>query len=123
MEEPQQDTDENMNRRKTSSKPVQADDASFDAEVLESKKPVLVAFSALWSQSCKILAPILDEIASECSDRLKVVRVNADGNPDLGFWYNVQSIPTLLYFIDGSVHAKVVGTATKEAILSKLGLI
>jgi thioredoxin 1 len=51
---------------------------------------------------------------------VKIVKVNADDNPDLSLWYEVQSIPTLLYFVDGSIRAKVVGTASKEAILAKL---
>ena len=63
---------------------------------------------------------MLDEIASECAGKLKVVRVNADTNLDLSLWYDVQSIPTLLYFVSGNVRAKIIGTATKEAILSKL---
>jgi thioredoxin 1 len=113
-------TDENMNRTENNSKPIPVDAANFDSEVLQSKKPVLVAFSALWSRPCTILAPVLDEIASECSGKLKVVSVNADGNLDLSLWYDVRSVPTLLYFVSGNVHAKIVGTATKEAILSKL---
>ena len=96
------------------------DDVNFDSEVLQSKQPVLVAFSALWSRPCTILAPVLDEIASECAGKLKVVRVNADTSLDLSLWYDVQSIPTLLYFVSGSVRAKIIGTASKEAILSKL---
>ncbi len=113
-------TDENMNTSKNNPKPIQVDIANFDSEVLQSKQPVLVAFSVPWSRPCTILAPVLDEIASECSGKLKVVSVNADGNLDLSLWYDVQSIPTVLYFVSGAVRAKIVGTATKEAILSKL---
>lgn len=109
-----------MNRTENNSKPIEVDTSNFDLEVLQSKKPVLVAFSALWSRPCTILASVLDEIVSECSGELKVVRVNADTNPDLGLWYGVQFIPTLLYFIGGNVRARIVGTATKEAIFSKL---
>jgi thioredoxin-like negative regulator of GroEL len=66
---------------------------------------------------------VLDEVATACARTVKVVKVNADNNPDLGFWYEIQSIPTLLYFVGGSLHAKVVGTTSKEAILSKLKLV
>jgi len=109
-----------MNDADNNSKPVQIDSANFDSQVLQSKQPVLVAFLTAWSRPCAILAPVLDEIASERSSKLKVVRVDADTSLDLSLWYDVQSVPTLLYFVAGSVRAKIVGTATKEAILSKL---
>ncbi len=99
---------------------VQIDNGNFDSEVLQAKQPVLVAFLTVWSRACAILAPVLDEIASERAGKLKVARVDADTNLDLSLWYDVQSIPTLLYFVSGNVRAKIVGTATKEAILSKL---
>ncbi|HUJ11217.1 MAG TPA: thioredoxin domain-containing protein [Verrucomicrobiae bacterium] len=109
-----------MNRNDNNSKPVPIDGVNFDLEVLKSKQPVLVAFLTTWSRPCAILAPALDEIASERAGKLKVGRVDADASLDLSLWYDVQSIPTLLYFVDGNVRARVVGTATKEAILSKL---
>jgi thioredoxin 1 len=112
--------DENMNVTENNSRPVQLDNGNFDSEVLESKLPVLVAFLAGWSRPCAVLLPVLDEIASACAGKLKVGHVNADENPDLSLWYDVQSIPTLLYFVAGNVRAKIVGTATKEAILAKL---
>ncbi len=114
--------DENMNAAENSSNPIQIDEVNFDSEVLESKQPVLVAFLTLWSRPCAIIAPVLDVIASENASKLKIVRVNADTNPDLSLWYDVQLIPTLLYFVDGNVRARVVGTATKEAVLAKLEL-
>jgi thioredoxin 1 len=112
--------DENMNVTENNSKPVQIDNGNFDLEVIESKLPVLVAFLTSWSRPCAVLSPVLDGIASECAAKLKVVRVDADSNLDLSLWYDVQSIPTLFYFVAGNVRAKIVGTATKEAILSKL---
>lgn len=112
--------DENMNGSANHSKPVQIDALNFDSEVLQAKQPVLVAFLASWSRPCAVLAPVLDEIASECAGKLKVVRVNADTNLDLSLWYDVQSVPSLLYFVAGDLRAKIIGTATKEAILSKL---
>jgi thioredoxin 1 len=109
-----------MNLTEKTSKPVQLNNGNFDSEVIESKLPVLVAFLTEWSRPCAVLLPVLDEIASECAGNLKVVRVNADTNLDLSLWYDVQSIPMLLYFVSGTVRAKIVGTATKEAILAKL---
>lgn len=109
-----------MNAIENNVEVIQVDEVNFNSEVLEVKQPVLVAFVATWSHACATLAPVLDEISSECAGELKVVRVNADDNLDLSLWYEVQSIPTLLYFVDGNVRAKIVGTATKEAILSKL---
>jgi thioredoxin 1 len=95
-------------------------EATFEAEVLKVSLPVLVAFYAPWSRPCQVLEATLEEVAKACVGRVKVVKVNADDNPDLSLWYEVQSIPTLLFFADGSVRAAVVGTATKEAILSKI---
>jgi len=111
----------NTNPHKAST--VEVGEANFEAEVLRSKQPVLVAFGAPWSQPCQIINSVLDEVAAACAGSVKVVRVNADDTPDLGVLYEIQSIPTLLYFVDGSIRARVVGTASKEAILTKLAII
>ncbi|MBE0540309.1 MAG: thiol reductase thioredoxin [Verrucomicrobia bacterium] len=95
-------------------------EGNFESEVLLSQQPVLVEFSAAWSRPCHILDSVLDEVASACAARVKVVRINADDNPDLSLVYNIQSIPTLLYFVEGNLRAKMIGTASKEAILAKL---
>jgi thioredoxin 1 len=95
-------------------------EANFESEVLRRKQPVLVGFSASWSRPCHVLDSVLREVASACAGSVQVVKVNADDNPDLSLWYEIQSIPTLLYFVDGSLRAKIVGTASKEAILYKL---
>src|SRR5882672_5775042 len=96
------------------------DEANFASEVLRCKQPVLVAFLAGWSRPCQVLDSVLEEVAVRCAGRVKVVKINADNNPDLSLVWRIQSIPTLLYFIDGSLRARIVGTASKEAILSKL---
>lgn len=99
---------------------LEINEPEFEAEVLNSERPVLVSFWAAWSQPCRVLEPVLDEVASQCNGRAKIVKVNADDNPDLGLWLGIHSIPTLLIFTDGNVVGKIVGTASKQAILSKL---
>jgi len=107
-----------MNQEK---KPIiEIGEANFECEVLRWKQPVLVAFSAAWSRPCRILDSVLEEVAAACAGREKVVRINADNNPDLSLIWNIQSIPTLLYFVAGKLRVRIVGTASKEAILSKL---
>jgi thioredoxin len=99
---------------------IEIDEANFESEVLRWKQPVLVAFSAAWSRPCQILDSVLEEVAAACAGRVKVVKINADNHPDLSFVWKIHSIPTLLYFVEGNLRAKIVGTASKEAILSKL---
>ena len=94
--------------------------ANFKAEVLESRQPVLVEFWAPWSRPCQVFDSVLQELASACAGRVRVVKVNADDNLDLSLWYDIKSVPTLVYFVRGSPCLHIVGTATKEAILSKL---
>jgi len=95
----------------------------FEVEVLRSGQPVLVNFWAGWSQRCRMLAGVLDEVAAECKGWAKVVNVNSDDNAHVAVWFGIHSVPTLLCFVNGEVGAKIVGTATKEAILAKLKLL
>jgi len=99
---------------------IEISEGNFESEVLRWKQPVLVAFSAAWSRPCQILDSVLEKVAAACAGRMKVARINADNHPDLGLIWKIQSIPTLLCFADGSLRARIVGTASKEAILSKL---
>jgi thioredoxin 1 len=92
----------------------------FETEVLRSKLPVLVSFLAGWSQPCRLVEAALDEVAETLSGKAKVLKVNVDDNPDLGTWYGIQSVPTLSYFVNGTVRAKIVGMASPKAILTKL---
>jgi len=92
----------------------------FKAEVLESNEPVLVEFWAPWSRPCHVSDAVLRELAGACTGKFKVVKVNADDSLDLSLCYDIQSIPTLLYFVRGHPRLRIVGTATKEAILAKL---
>ena len=95
-------------------------EADFESEVLRSKQPVLVAFGASWSRPCQILDAALDEVATACAGSARVVKVNADDTLELSMWYEIESVPTLLFFVEGTLRARLVGTASKEAILAKL---
>ena len=91
----------------------------FEREVLHSKLPVLVCFLAGWSQPCRLVEPVLDEVAEACHGRARVLKVNVDDNPDLGTSYEIQSVPTLSYFVNGTVCARIIGMASPKAILAK----
>src|SRR5882724_1459890 len=109
-----------MNKDSDNRPIIEIGEGNFDSEVLRWKRPVLVVFSAAWSRPCGVLDSVLEEVAAACNERVKVARINADNNPDLSLFWRIQSIPTLLYFVDGNLRARIVGTASKEAILSKL---
>jgi thioredoxin 1 len=100
--------------------PVITGSLAFQAQVLDSDKPVLVEFWTAWSKPCKVLDPVLVELARELAGKIKVVKVNADDNLDLSLSYDIQSIPTLVYFVRGNPCLRIIGTASKSAILANL---
>lgn len=100
----------------------QITDATFDEIVSGSAEPVLVDFWAEWCGPCKMVAPILDEIADEQAGKVKITKLNVDENPESSMKYRVQSIPTMLLFEGGEVTKTIVGAKSKAALLEELGL-
>ena len=90
---------------------------NFDAEVLRSDKPVLVDFWAEWCAPCRMLAPMISEIANDYNGRLKVAKLNVDHFGDIAARYQIRGIPTILVFNDGEVHDQMVGAGSKENIV------
>lgn len=98
--------------------PIKLNSENFESEVLNSKKPVLVDFYADWCGPCKMMAPVVEEIAEELQDKVKVGKINVDDNQDLAMEYNVMSIPTLIIFKDGKEDKRFVGVTDKEELES-----
>lgn len=101
-------------------KPIQVTDESFDSDVLQSDKPVITDFWAEWCGPCKMIAPILEDIASEYQEHLTVAKLDVDSNPGTTMRYGVRGIPTLILFKDGHEAARLVGAMSKERLLSQL---
>ena len=96
------------------------DDTTFDEALAASATPILVDFTADWCPPCRMIAPILDELAAERSGRLAVAKVDVDAQPGLAVRYGVQSLPTLLLFVDGEPAARIIGARPKAQLVREL---
>lgn len=100
--------------------PVNANDASFEKEVMQANELVVVDFWALWCAPCRLIAPILEEIARDYAGRVKVVKMNTDENQNTAIKYNIRSIPTLKIFRNGEEVDELIGAVPKHLIVNKI---
>jgi len=99
---------------------LEVTDSTFETEVLQADEPTLVDFWAEWCGPCKMVEPVVEEIAEEYSDKLQVARMDVDGNRNTPAQYGIQGIPTLILFKDGQEATRIVGFRPKEAVVGEL---
>jgi thioredoxin 1 len=100
--------------------PIHLSDASFEQEVIKSDLPVLIDFWAAWCGPCRMIAPVIDELANDFSSQAKICKLDVDNNQQTAMQFGIRSIPTILIFKGGEVVDTIVGAVPKEQILNKL---
>ena len=101
-------------------KPIEITDANFSKEVLEANVPVLIDFWAVWCAPCKMIAPVVEELAAEYQGKLKVGKLDVDNNPETSVKFGIRSIPTIMIFKGGKVVEQIIGAMPKRNLLDKL---
>jgi thioredoxin 1 len=104
-------------------KPLTITDDNFEQEVINSDIPVLIDFWAVWCGPCKIIAPVVEQLAEEYDGKLKVGKLDVDNNQETSIKYGVRSIPTLLVFKDGKVKETIIGAVPKQQIVQKISAL
>jgi thioredoxin 1 len=99
---------------------LEVTDSTFETEILQAEEPTLVDFWAEWCGPCKMVAPVVEEIAAEYSEQLQVAKMDVDSNQDTPAQYGIQGIPTLILFKDGEETARIVGFRPKDAMVEEL---
>jgi thioredoxin 1 len=102
------------------SEPIHVSDAEFQEKVLDASTPVVVDFWAPWCGPCRMVAPILDELAKEYADKITIAKINTDENPEWAMKFGVQGIPTMLFVKDGELFDRMVGAAPKPFIKQRV---
>ena len=104
-------------------KPVEITDDNFEVEVTKSDRPVLIDFWAVWCGPCKLIAPIVEELATEYDGKVKIGKLDVDSNQQTSIKFGVRSIPTLLLFKDGNLKDTIIGAVPKSKIVEKLNAV
>jgi thioredoxin 1 len=110
-------------RRHVMAKPVEVTDQTFQSQVLSNPLPVLVDFWATWCPPCRMIAPYIEQIATDFEGKVAVCKVDVDNNQAVAHQFNIRSIPTLLFFKDGAVKEQVIGALPKEQLVAKVNAL